>query len=199
MVRTRLPKGVAALHPFETDQDVLHGVVQGMAHMKLSRDIWGRDYDGEGLSAVIHLRMKIFLLQPFLIQSVLQPLGVVDLRQFLAHNCSFLFLRACGLCLPESFIVRENLTYDKKPSADSHQQRASSTRYHLCSQSMIFRIPDCLSDFPSTSPLQTTGHVTLAAFTKWMPEHPPGSLPAGIKSHPITEITRETLVNTRKT
>ena len=33
----------------------------------------------------------------------------------------------------------------------------------------------------STTPLQATGYVTLAAFAKWMLAHPLGSLPAGIK------------------
>ena len=89
VVRTGLPQRIVALHPLETDQNVLHGIVKGMAHVQLPCDIGRRNHDGERGFTVIHLRVEIFLLHPFLIQSVFQTPGFVGLCQFLFHLCSF--------------------------------------------------------------------------------------------------------------
>ena len=88
MVRARLPQGIITLHPLKTDKNILHGVVQRMSHMQLSGDIRGRDHDGEGCPAMVHLRVKIFFLHPLLIQSVLYALGVIGLGQLSAHSFS---------------------------------------------------------------------------------------------------------------
>ena len=85
MVCSRLPQSIIALHPLITDQDVLHGIVQGMTHMKLARDIRRRDHYGKGCLRVIHLGVKILLIHPFLIQSVLNPLGVIGFSKLSAH------------------------------------------------------------------------------------------------------------------
>ncbi len=90
VIRARLPQGVKSLHPLKTDNNILHGIVQGMAHVQLPCNIWGRNHNGERCSVMVHLCMKIFFLQPLLIQSVLQPLGVVGLCQFSAHTFSSL-------------------------------------------------------------------------------------------------------------
>ena len=85
VVRSRLPEGVVALHPLKTDQDVLHGVVQRMPHVKLPRDVRRGHHNGEGLSAPVHLCMKIFFVQPFLIQSLLNAMRIIGFCQFFAH------------------------------------------------------------------------------------------------------------------
>ena len=43
------PEGGIALHPLEADEDILQGVVQGVAHVQLAGDVGGRHDDGEGL------------------------------------------------------------------------------------------------------------------------------------------------------
>ena len=94
MVRSGLPERIVALHPLKPDQNVLHRVVQRVSHMELTRDIRGRDHDRKRLFRLVHFRMKIFFVQPFLIQPVLDPMGIVCFCQFLTHLFSFLSAEA---------------------------------------------------------------------------------------------------------
>ena len=85
MVGTRLPQGLIPLHSLETDQDILHGIVQGVAHVQLTRHVWRRHDNGKRFLVRIYLRVKIAFIQPLLIQPVLQPFGVVSLCQLFFH------------------------------------------------------------------------------------------------------------------
>ena len=143
MIRSRLPERIVALHSFKTDQDILHGIVQGMSHMELSRDIRRGHHDGEGLFAPIHLSMEIFLFHPLLIQSVLNTVRIIGFCQFFVHTYSLLRLRRInGLSrAPVKNSACRALrghpsgplpaTY-KKPSAVP-TAKGVFTRYHLCS------------------------------------------------------------------
>ena len=71
MVGTRLPQCLIALHSLVTDQDILHGVIQRMSHMKLSRNIWRRHHNRKRFLIFIYFCVKIFLFLPFLIQTCL--------------------------------------------------------------------------------------------------------------------------------
>ena len=82
MVRSRLPEGLVSLHPLIADQNILHGIIQGMAHMELSRNIGRRHYNGKGLFVLPYLRVKIFAVQPFLIQTVLNGRRIIGFFQF---------------------------------------------------------------------------------------------------------------------
>ena len=86
MIRSRLPKRIVSLHSLITDQNILHGVVQCMSHMKLPGNIWGRDHNGKGRFGMIHLGMKILLIQPFLINTIFDPFGIIGLCKFLLHT-----------------------------------------------------------------------------------------------------------------
>ncbi len=88
MVGPGLPEGIVALHPLKTDQDILHGVVQGMAHVELAGDVRRGDHDGEGFLGMIHFCVEIFLIFPVFIDSVLNSLRIVGLSEFLAHVLS---------------------------------------------------------------------------------------------------------------
>ena len=88
MVGAGLPECIVALHSLKADQDILHGVIQCMAHVELSRDIWGRNHDCEGSLGMIHLSVKILLFQPLLVQSVFYALGVIGFCKFFAHSVS---------------------------------------------------------------------------------------------------------------
>ena len=93
MVRTRLPEGLIALHSLITDQDILHGIIQGMTHMQLTGYVWRRHHDGKWLFAPVYLSMKIFLLQPFLIKAVFYGRRIIGFFQFFHGMYSpFLFL-----------------------------------------------------------------------------------------------------------
>ena len=52
VVHARHPEGRLAEHAVIADEDVLHGVVEPVAHMEDARDVRGRDYDDEGLFTV---------------------------------------------------------------------------------------------------------------------------------------------------
>ena len=87
VVRTRLPERFIALHPLPADQNILQGVVQGVAHMKLPGYIRRRHHDCERLSVGIHLRMEIASVEPVLIDPVLHAGRIVCLDKFsLTHS-----------------------------------------------------------------------------------------------------------------
>ena len=98
MIRSRLPQRIVALHSLIADQNILHGIIQRMSHMQLSRDIWRRDHNGKGCLCAIHLGVEILFVHPLLVQSVLDPLGIIRFRKFSAHInppfVSFLAIRA---------------------------------------------------------------------------------------------------------
>ena len=72
------PEGAAALHAAPADQNVLHGVVQGVAHVQLARDVGRRHDDAEGLAVPVHVAAEIAFVQPFLIPLVLHLFGLVS-------------------------------------------------------------------------------------------------------------------------
>ena len=79
MVCSRLPQRIVTLHSLVTNQNILHGIVQCMSHMKLSCDIWWRHHNREWLFAAVNLRMKISIFLPFLIQTILYVLRIISL------------------------------------------------------------------------------------------------------------------------
>ena len=95
MVRTRLPQSLVALHSLITGQDILHGIVQCMAHMQLTGNVWRRHNNGERLLALspstLSVCMEILVVQPFLIQLFLNGRRIVILFQFFHDH----FLSLC--------------------------------------------------------------------------------------------------------
>ena len=79
MVGSRQPEGIEPVHPFIADQDVLQGIVQGMAHMKDPGDIGRRDDDGKGLLAFIHGAPEMFLPVPVLVPLLFNGLKFIGL------------------------------------------------------------------------------------------------------------------------
>ena len=75
MICSRLPECFISLHSLITDQDVLHCIIQSMSHMKLSCDIWRWHYNGKWFFSFsfssLCISMEIFLIQPLLIQPLL--------------------------------------------------------------------------------------------------------------------------------
>ncbi len=52
------PDCIFATHPLPANEDVLEGVIQGMAQVELSCYIRGWDHNTEGLFILVHLCMK---------------------------------------------------------------------------------------------------------------------------------------------
>ena len=86
VVRARLPQCLIPLHPAKPDNNILHRLVQSMPHVQLPRDIRRRDHNRERLLAVVHHRMKIFLILPVPIDPVLNPARIIHLIQLSAHT-----------------------------------------------------------------------------------------------------------------
>ena len=88
MVCSGLPERIVALHPLKTDQNILHRIIKRMPHVKLSRNIWGRNHNGKGCLGMIYFCMKVFLVKPLLIKSVFNPFGIISFCKFFAHIVS---------------------------------------------------------------------------------------------------------------
>ena len=85
MITARLPQCFIALHTLPADQGILQCVIEGMAHMQLTGNVWWRHHDGKRLLVRVDLRMEIVALQPHVIDAVLNLLRVVLLCKFF-HN-----------------------------------------------------------------------------------------------------------------
>ena len=85
MVSSRLPESLIALHSFETDQDILHGLIQCMAHMQLSCYIGRRHYNCKRFFVRINFCMKVPVVHPFFVQTILNTLWIISLCKFFAH------------------------------------------------------------------------------------------------------------------
>ena len=98
MVCSRLPECLITLHSLVTDQDILHRIVEGMSHMELSCNIRRRHYDRERLFALasssLRVSVEIFVVQPFLVQTVLNVRRIVGLFQFF-HGLLLKTLSTC--------------------------------------------------------------------------------------------------------
>ena len=86
MVGARLPQDIAPPHALEAAQDILDGVVEGVAHVQRTRHVGWRDHDGEGLCvrAAAGLEGTGFL--PFIVKPRLDGRGVV---MFVEHDRIF--------------------------------------------------------------------------------------------------------------
>jgi len=81
VVCPRHPEGVAAAHPLVANQDILHGVVQGVADMEHACDVGRRDDDGKRRFPLLHHCLEVFLLKPFFIPAGLDLFELVRLCQ----------------------------------------------------------------------------------------------------------------------
>ena len=125
MVGSRLPEGFVSLHSLKTDENILHGFIQGMSHVQLSRNVWRGHNNGKWFFVSVYLGMEVFVVQPFLVNTVFQPFRVISFCKFFAHSSSSLRLLETAL----------EFSANKKPlhnhlSKNSYKGRLSS-RYHL--------------------------------------------------------------------
>ena len=85
MVGAGEPEGAAPLHPPPADEDILEGLVQGVAHVQLTGDVGGRDDDGVGFLFRVYLGVEEVPLLPEGVGAVLHRTGVVDLCKLSCH------------------------------------------------------------------------------------------------------------------
>ena len=128
MVGAGLPQGFVALHPLVTDQDVLHRVVQRVAHVQLAGDVRRRHDDREGLFVGVYMGGKVFLIQPLLVQTAFDVLGGVGFFQFLFHM---------GLL---SFCMGVRLAAGFRPMSKQNSMpfHAGMTGFPFCLDALLF-------------------------------------------------------------
>ena len=76
------PQGGIALHPLGADQDILHGVVHGVAHVQLAGDVRRGHNDGVGFLVGVGLRVEVAAVQPELVDAVFHLAGIVLFCEF---------------------------------------------------------------------------------------------------------------------
>ena len=79
MVGPGLPQCIIALHSLKADDDVLHRLIQRMSHVELTGNVRRRDHNRKRKLRMIHLRVKILLLFPVLVDPVLNGLRIIGL------------------------------------------------------------------------------------------------------------------------
>ena len=84
MVDAGHPQSIVASHSLPSDQDILHGVIQGMAHVQLTRDVRRGHYDAKRFLGFVNFCMEIFLFHPCVVESFFYNRGVKILCQ-LSH------------------------------------------------------------------------------------------------------------------
>ena len=82
MVGAGHPQGSVALHPLGADQDVLHGVVHGVAHVELAGDVRRGHDDGVGLLVGVGLRVEVAAIQPELVDAVFHLARIILFCEF---------------------------------------------------------------------------------------------------------------------
>jgi len=86
MVRSGQAEGVVALHPFPPDERVVDGMLQGMSHVQLARDVGRGNGDAIAGPPRLHVGVKVTPLLPPAIPVGLYLLGFIDLVQRLVFH-----------------------------------------------------------------------------------------------------------------
>ena len=82
VVRARHPQGGIALHPLGADEDVLHGVIHGVAHVELAGDVRRGHHDGVGLLVGVGLGVEVAAIQPELVDAVFHLARIILFCEF---------------------------------------------------------------------------------------------------------------------
>ena len=86
VVRSRHPQGVGPHHPVPADEQVLHDVVHGMAHVEGAGDVGQGHHDDVTLGPEVRHGGERVFLEPALGDRPFVELVVVELRQFFRHR-----------------------------------------------------------------------------------------------------------------
>ena len=79
------PQSGVTLHALVAGQDVLPGLIHGVAHVQLAGNVRRRHHDGKGLFAAVDLGMEVTLVAPVLVDAVLGALGRILFGEFFRH------------------------------------------------------------------------------------------------------------------
>ena len=79
MIGTGHPQSGKTLHSLISYEDILKCIIKSVTHVKLSRDIRGRHYDGKRILGRIGIGLEVTLTAPLIIESGLGLIGVESL------------------------------------------------------------------------------------------------------------------------
>ena len=79
------PQSGVTLHALVAGQDVLPGLIHGVAHVQLAGNVRRRHHDGKGFFAAVDLGMEVTLVAPVLVDAVLSALGRILFGEFFRH------------------------------------------------------------------------------------------------------------------
>ena len=79
------PQSSVTLHALVAGQDVLPGLIHGVAHVQLAGNVRRRHHDSKGLFAAVDLGMEVTLVAPVLVDAVLSALGRILFGEFFWH------------------------------------------------------------------------------------------------------------------
>ena len=84
MVGAGEPEDGIPLHALEARDDVLHGLVHGVAHVQLPRHVGGRHHQREGNFPFVYLGAEAAVFLPIRVDAILKLFGIVS-RLHLFH------------------------------------------------------------------------------------------------------------------
>ena len=139
VVGSRLPQCVVTLHSLITDQDILHRVVQSVAHMELTGYVWRRHYNGKRFLASVYFCMEVFLVQPFLVKTVFYALGIIGFCQFFVHGILSFLVSGCEEVCGRNAMPSLRFCFAKPQSRASPYQKPFK-RAKICKQLLHARM-----------------------------------------------------------
>ena len=112
------PQGGVARHTLIADQDVLEGIVQGVAHVELARDVGRGNDDGVGLLVGVAVGGEVALVHPVLVDPVLKFGRGIGLGEF-----------GVGIHSIGSFLWNRNVQMQNAKCKMQNQVRKGSKRF----------------------------------------------------------------------
>ena len=85
MVCSGKPQCGITAHTLPADKNILQGLVKGVTHMELSRNVGRWNYNSVGLFLGVSCRLEAIVVYPEFVYFILYFLGVIELRQFSFH------------------------------------------------------------------------------------------------------------------
>ena len=93
MVGAGHPESFIALHSLHTDENILDGVIESMAHMEFTGDVGRRNYDSERFLFGVNFCVEIAAIKPELIGAFFNLRRIIGFVEFFAHFCVPLSLK----------------------------------------------------------------------------------------------------------
>lgn len=78
------PQRFVAVHTLKADDNILNGIIEGVSHVQLSRDVGGRHHNCERLFLFVDVSLKEFVFHPVIVDFLFETLRLISF--FHIHN-----------------------------------------------------------------------------------------------------------------